>query len=115
MPFGLLSPGAVHCASALGIDQTSPISRNTCSTIRSDILTAPIRQLKKRSHSLISSGTVMMLRAGLANISFNAQPPVSKNVHNCAWTSDGSELSETLLLGYNLNLARIKPSVSFLD
>ena len=48
LPFGHPSPPTVHCASALCINQTSPISRNTCSIINSNILPALTRQLLKR-------------------------------------------------------------------
>ena len=49
--FGLHSPLTVHCVSALCINQTSPISRNTSSTIKSNILPASTGQLLKRQHS----------------------------------------------------------------
>ena len=45
LPFGLLSP--LYCALCICIDQTSPIGRNTCSTIRNNTLLAPARQLLK--------------------------------------------------------------------
>ena len=48
LPFGLLTSPTVHGVSALCINQTSAISRNTCSTINSNILLAPTRQLLKR-------------------------------------------------------------------
>ena len=38
--FGLLSPNIAHCIFALYIHQTSPIGRNTCSAIDSNILLA---------------------------------------------------------------------------
>ena len=45
--FSLLSPNTVHCVSALDMEQT-PISRNTCSTIKNNILLTSTRQLLKR-------------------------------------------------------------------
>ena len=42
------SPLHVHYASALCLNQTSPIGRNTCSTVKSNILLAPRRQLLTR-------------------------------------------------------------------
>ena len=49
-PLASSLPCAEHCVSALCIDQTSPISRNTCSVIKNNILLAPARQLLKRYH-----------------------------------------------------------------
>ena len=48
LPFGLPSPLTVHCVSAIGITQTSPISRTTGSATKSNILPASTRRLLKR-------------------------------------------------------------------
>lgn len=43
LPFRLLSSPTIHCVSALYIEQTLRIGRNTCLTIKSNILPAPTR------------------------------------------------------------------------
>lgn len=45
-------PAPVHWASALGINQTSPSSRSTCSIQKSSALLASTRQFLRRQHSL---------------------------------------------------------------
>ena len=81
----LLSP--LYCAlcSALCVDQSSLISRNTRSIIKSNILLESARQLK-RWHSFLCDlvGATVRLRSGLCNLSFNAQIK-TKQSKNSIW------------------------------
>ena len=124
LPFGLsLSHPAVHRVSALGIDQTSPISRNICSAIQSNILPAPARRRLKRWRSFLTLwGTTVMVRYGPCRpslIHHLTYSPVSQKTYiTVPWLLTGRNSCQSLLRCSTwliiLILARIQFSTSFL-
>lgn len=99
-PLASSLPCAEHCVSTLCIDQTSPISRNTCSAVIKSTILASARQLLKdnipwepvRAHT-----TCHFVLADLDCV--NCQGCLKKNAHDLQGVEQFSDLSEKLFPG----------------